>query len=167
MDDHNAPLPSLYLETSIVSYATARLSGVPMIREHQQLTRRWWDESRGNYRLFTSPATVAEAGQGDPDAARERLELLAGADVLEAIPRIEALAAELATSLHIPEKKFGDAVHVAFAVHYEMAYLLTWNCAHLANATVLRALADLCRERDLWLPIICTPEEMIQPGEET
>jgi len=166
MDDHPEPLASLYLETSVVSYATARLSRDPLIRGHQELTRRWWDESRHSYHLFTSPATMSEVSQGDPREARRRLELLAEADTLEAVPQVQALALELGTCLHIPEKKAADAAHLAFAVHYHMAYLLTWNCTHLANATVFRALADVCRERSLWLPIICTPEGMIRSGKE-
>jgi len=166
MGDPIEPLSSVYLETSVVSYATARLSRDPLIRGHQELTRRWWDGSRHSYHLFTSPATVSEAGEGDPEEARKRLEYLAEADTLEAVPRVLALAAELKTFLHIPEKKGPDAAHLAFAVHYHMVYLLTWNCAHLANEMVRRALADLCRERELWMPIICTPEEMIRQEKE-
>jgi predicted nucleic acid-binding protein len=166
MDDQPDLLPSLYLETSVVSYATARLSRDPLIRGHQELTRRWWNESRGSYRLFTSPIALREAERGDPVAANERLELLAEAVVLAAVPRAEWLAVELAAALRIPEKSLRDAAHLPFAVHYEMAYLLTWNCAHLANPAVLRAFADLCRERGFWQPIVCTPEGMAQTGKE-
>jgi predicted nucleic acid-binding protein len=162
MEDRNAPLPSLYLETTIVSYAAARPSNDPLIREHQKLTRRWWQEKRHSYRVFASQAVVEEAEGGDASAAEERLRLLAEVSLLPPDPRIESLATTVRRALHIPEKAVSDALHLAFAVHYRLDYLLTWNCAHLANAQNLRSLADLCRAEGLWQPIICTPEEMTE-----
>lgn len=166
MEDHEAPLPSLYLETTIVSYAAARPSNDPLIREHQKLTRLWWEQERRSYRVFASQAVVEEAEGGDPSAAEERLRLLAEVSLLPPDPRIEPLACVVQRALHIPERAVSDALHLAFAVHYKLDYLLTWNCAHLANAQNLRLLADLCRAEGLWLPIICTPEEMTEWEEE-
>ena len=54
-----------------------------------------------------------------------------------------------------------DAWHFAFAIHYEIDYLLTWNCAHLANGPNLKALARFTQEEGLWLPIVCTPEALM------
>jgi len=162
MEDREAPLPSLYLETTIVSYATARPSNDPLIREHQRLTRGWWAEKRRNYRVFASQAVVEEAEGGDASAAEERLRLLAEVTLLPPDPRIEPVASMVRLALRIPEKAVSDALHLAFAVHYRLDYLLTWNCAHLANAQSLRRLADFCRAEGLWLPIICTPEEMTE-----
>ena len=43
-----------------------------------------------------------------------------------------------------------------------MDYLLTWNCRHIANATLRNAMADVCRAAGYEMPIICTPLELIQ-----
>jgi len=76
------------------------------------------------------------------------------------------MAEELCDALRIPKRAAADAYHLAFAVHYELDYLLTWNCTHLANARNLRLLADYTVGRGLWLPIICTPAEMVEHATE-
>ncbi|MEW6742948.1 MAG: hypothetical protein AB1486_09325 [Planctomycetota bacterium] len=39
--------------------------------------------------------------------------------------------------------------------------LLTWNCKHIANATMRPAIERACREAGYEPPVICTPEELI------
>ena len=56
--------PTVYIETSIVSYLTARPSRDLLVAAHQQLTVVWWDEQRTRYELFTSQVVVAEARAG-------------------------------------------------------------------------------------------------------
>jgi hypothetical protein len=57
--------PSVYIETSIVSYLVARPSRDPMMAERQRQTRDWWENRRGKYQLFTSETTVFEASKGE------------------------------------------------------------------------------------------------------
>jgi hypothetical protein len=45
---------------------------------------------------------------------------------------------------------------VVLAAHH-VAYLLTWNCTHLANATMRGTIEAVCRSEGLQPPIICTP----------
>ena len=68
--------PTVYIETSIVSYLTARPSRDLLVAAHQQLTVVWWDEQRTRYELFTSQVVLAEARAGDPDAAQRRRAVL-------------------------------------------------------------------------------------------
>jgi len=42
-----------------------------------------------------------------------------------------------------------------------MDFLVTWNCVHIANAVIAKALASICRERGYECPAICTPEELL------
>ncbi|MBN2450074.1 MAG: hypothetical protein JXR77_06775 [Lentisphaeria bacterium] len=99
---------------------------------------------------------------GDADAAQRRMAALTTPDieVLAPTSRIEELAVGIRAELDIPEAKHVDAVHIAYAVAYEVDALLTWNCAHFANAGTLKRFAEFCRRGDLWLPVICTPYEM-------
>jgi predicted nucleic acid-binding protein len=153
-------LPSLYLETTIISYLAARPSQDYLILGHQEVTRQWWDGCRAQYRVFVAPLVLQEAARGDPEAASSRLELVRDIPVLDENPEIGELAERIRRILLLPGKATADAVHLAFAIWYEMDYLLTWNCAHLANARYLRSLADHARSEGLWLPVICTPDEM-------
>lgn len=45
------------------------------------------------------------------------------------------------------------------AVH-GMDYLLTWNCRHIANATLRVKIEELCRDAGFEPPTICTPLEL-------
>jgi len=55
--------PSVYVETTIVSYLAARPSHGIIVRAHQELTRRWW-RRRGTFELFASPLVVEEVIRG-------------------------------------------------------------------------------------------------------
>ena len=56
-----------------------------------------------------------------------------------------------------------DLVHIAFAVSYEVDYLMTWNCAHIANGEVIRKLIQLNNDMNRVTPLILTPEELLEP----
>ena len=70
------------------------------------------------------------------------------------------LAERLLRSNALPAKAAVDAVHVAVAVVNGMDFLLTWNCAHIANANTRVRMERTCRQAGLVLPVICTPEEL-------
>jgi predicted nucleic acid-binding protein len=158
---------SVYLETTVIGYLTSWPSRDIVVAARQQLTHQWWQEERHRYRVLISPYVVEEAQGGDPSAAEERLRVVEQLELLEPPPGIVLLAEKIQSALHIPLKAKMDAFHLAFAVHYELDYLLTWNCVHLASAPRLRLLADFLKTEALWLPIVCTPAEMVEQGEET
>ena len=54
------------------------------------------------------------------------------------------------------------ALHMAVAAVQGMDYLLSWNCTHIANATIRRAIDSQCRASGYEPPVICTPQELIQ-----
>lgn len=55
-----------------------------------------------------------------------------------------------------------DALHVGIAAANGVDYLLTWNIRHLANAAMRRGIEDACRVAGLALPVLCTPEELME-----
>jgi hypothetical protein len=115
--------------------------------------------------VYISPVVLEESRQGDPEVARRRLEALSPFPVLEATPAIERLADTYMTQLALPGKALRDAAHLAFACGYELDYLVTWNCAHIANAELRRHLMAINAVLRLQTPIICTPEELLGPEE--
>jgi hypothetical protein len=73
---------------------------------------------------------------------------------------IGELADELHAYLRLPPAADTDALHLATACHYEIDYLLTWNMRHLANGRIRREIERLHSEKGMFIPIICTPEEL-------
>ena len=74
---------------------------------------------------------------------------------------VEKLARTYHEKLRFPGKALRDAAHLAFACSYRLDYLLTWNCAHIANAEVRRVLERLNGQLGIPTPTICTPEELM------
>ncbi|MGH8071657.1 MAG: hypothetical protein ACRERE_41775 [Candidatus Entotheonellia bacterium] len=74
--DTGSAKATVYLETRLVSYLTARPSRDGLVAAHQHLTAAWWDQQRPRYALFTSQVVLAEAGAGDPETAQRRLTAL-------------------------------------------------------------------------------------------
>ncbi len=54
----------VYIETTIVSYLVARPSRDLVLSAHQQVTRDWWENERGNYACITSDEVMREAALG-------------------------------------------------------------------------------------------------------
>lgn len=153
--------PTLYLETTVPSYYTARPGRDVIVLAHQEITRMWWEQRLSAFEIYISPVVLEEARQGDQEAARKRLNVLAPFSVLEATSAIERLAETYMTRLSLPEKALRDAAHLAFACGYELEYLVTWNCTHIANAELRRRLMAINTTLELQTPIICTPEELM------
>jgi predicted nucleic acid-binding protein len=149
----------VYVETSVISYLTARRSRDIVISAHQQLTRRWW-RSRSSYRLFVSQIVRDEAGVGEQAARLRRLRALRGIPALAITDEATRLAGELVRRRALPKKATVDAFHIGIAAAHQIEYLLTWNCKHIANATMRGTIEEICRSAGLTPPIICTPEEL-------
>jgi predicted nucleic acid-binding protein len=109
---------------------------------------------------------VQEAGTGDPEAARQRLEILAHLELLPITNEAETVARALVQERVLPTHAAEDALHLAIAVTNGVDYLLTWNCRHLANATVRSRIEALCRSRGYDPVIICTPDELVHDVED-
>jgi hypothetical protein len=104
---------------------------------------------------------LEEVRAGDDDAARRRVETIRGFAVLEATAEAEALTTAIVRSRAIPKRAVRDAAHIGVAAVSNMDYLLTWNCRHLANGQIIRAVSGICAARGHRMPVICTPEELM------
>lgn len=72
------------------------------------------------------------------------------------------LAEALVQAGPLPPKAENDALHIAVAAVHRIPYLLTWNCRHMANATMRAQIEAVCASKGFKAPIICTPEEMMK-----
>ena len=152
----------VYIETTVISYLTARPNRDVVIAGHQKITRDWWQTCRKRFDVVASQLVVREASAGDSRATQERLENLATLALLEVTEEAVSLAQELLSTGAVPEKAAEDALHLAIAVTNGVEYLLTWNCKHLANATMRTKIEDVCRSAGYEPVIICTPEELLE-----
>ena len=157
-----AGLPRVYLETTVISYLTARPSRNLRMVAHQEITADWWTRRRMRFELYVSRLVIDEAAAGDVEAAARRLVTLSGIPRLELTEPASILAASLVTEAAIPREAIEDALHVAVAAAHGMDYLLTWNCRHIANATMRNRIGDVCAASGFDAPVICTPEELLE-----
>ena len=154
--------PIVYLETTVVSYLTAKPSRDVVAAGHQQSTQEWWEDRKQDFRRVASQLVLQEAGRGDMPAAQRRLDILKGVELLEITPEATTLARALIGNGVVPDTSFEDALHVAVAVVNGCKYLVTWNYRHLAGAGVRARIEAFCRDKGYEPAIICTPEELLE-----
>lgn len=151
-----------YIETSVIGYLSSRPTRDALTNAHQKVTREWWERRRSLFDIYVSELVLDEAGRGNAEEARLRLELI------EALPRLNVsadakqLAAAILRSAALPPTATADATHIAIATVNAMDFLLTWNCTHIANAIILRRVTALCRDMGYEPPTVCTPEELME-----
>ena len=154
-------MDTVYIETSVVSYATAWPSQKTQIAALQQQAKDWWQLERPKFEIVTSQLTIVEASAGDPTAASDRKKLLAGLPLLAISKDAEDLAAKILAGHMMPQKAAADALHVAVAALARVNYLLTLNCTHIANAHELPRVYSLLNSEGLGGMLICTPSEFL------
>ncbi|HQZ66529.1 MAG TPA: type II toxin-antitoxin system VapC family toxin [Planctomycetaceae bacterium] len=154
-------MKTVYVESSIISFLRARPSGHVISAARQLITRRWWDEERGNYQLVISQYVIDEISKGNQDRVRERLDAIVDIPVVELPDDIANLAEEMISAALLPPKARVDALHICVASIQRLDYLLTWNCTHIANARILPRVEAFLSERGHLLPLVCTPEELL------
>jgi hypothetical protein len=151
----------VYIETTFVSYLTARPSRDLIVAANQQITHDWWDKRRNDFEMCASQLVLAEAGAGDPQAAQQRLEVLQEMTVLNITDEVSGLADELLQAGALPASAADDAVHIAVAAVNGVQFLLTWNCRHMANAAMRPVIEAVCAKNGVKAPIICTAQELL------
>ena len=151
----------IYIETTIPSYLTARPSRDIVQAARQQLTREWWDVERRNYDLCISQIVLDEAAAGDTEAAQRRMAVIDTLPLLDLTFEVDGLAETIMQSGLLPASASRDAVHIAVTAIHQVHFLLTWNCRHIANATIFRDLQHIIMSAGYDVPVICTPEELL------
>jgi len=154
-------MKSVYIETSIISYLTARPSRDLLVAANQESTHDWWDGHKGKFDLYISPLVLDEAGQGDADAAERRLKALESFIMVEVVDEARELADALLRATALPNKAQDDAAHIALAAVHHLDYLLTWNCRHINNAEKKALIREVCSKLGYVCPEICTPTELM------
>lgn len=151
----------VYVETSVVSYLTARATSNLLAAAWQTATAEWWDTHKTRFELCTSALTIEEASRGHQEAAARRLEALEELARLPITEAVSALADALIQRGALPASAQNDALHIAVAAAHGVDYLLTWNFRHLANAETKPLVREVCERQGYASPEICTPSELM------
>jgi predicted nucleic acid-binding protein len=150
----------VYIESSVISYITARPSRDVVTSARQSITIEWWDNRRSKYDVYISELVVEEIASGDKSAAQKRLNIVKDIPNLE----IKLVAKELADLLisegAVPENSPEDALHIGLAAAHGVDYLLTWNFKHINNATKRAEIVRVIENQGYISPILCSPEEL-------
>jgi hypothetical protein len=152
----------VYIETSVISYLTAKPSRDLIIAGHQRITQDWWKYAKPKFECYISQIVIEEISMGDSNAAAKRLYAVEDILNLEFTPLIDNLARKYMNLFGIPEKAKLDAYHLAFAVVNKIDILLSWNCKHIANALINIKLRDYNSNNSLFVPFLCTPQELLE-----
>jgi predicted nucleic acid-binding protein len=154
--------PKVYIETSVISYLTARPSRDILIAANQQVTQEWWQDRRPAFNIFISQLVAQEINSGDAEAIARRREAIAHCTYLDITPEAVNLAEKLIERKSIPKQAAEDALHIAVATISGMDYLVTWNFKHIANAALRANVELVCRLEGFEPPVICSPMELME-----
>jgi hypothetical protein len=153
-------LETVYVESSVISYLTARPSRDIVVSARQAITENWWRYQRSEYELFISGLVVQEISKGDEEAAQKRLDAVVGISLLSMPEEVWKLAKKLLVQGSVPPNSEEDAFHIAIAAVSGINFLLTWNFKHINNAHTKALISSVVEAHGFICPVLCSPEEL-------
>ena len=93
------------------------------------------------------------------------MEFASSIPLLPPVSDIEQIVEFYIANFVMPRSLVGDAVHLAYASFYNIDYLLTWNCNHLANANKRKHIHIINGRLGLSTPELITPLELFSEEE--
>ncbi len=135
--------PSVYIESSVISYLVSKPSRDIIVAGRQAITNDWWTNHRHRFELRISILVEEEIGRGDPSAASLRIEKISAIPSLSISDEATEIARLLLSQGVVPMGSEEDALHIGIASAQGVDYLLTWNCKHINNAETKAAITQL------------------------
>jgi predicted nucleic acid-binding protein len=154
----------IYLDTSVISYYTARPTKDIIQQAHQKISKEWWKKYHSKHQLYLSVYVINEIERGHAEAVTRRFEAVDSLPILDTSESVERLAVLILEELGIPEKSKLDGYHLAIAALNGQDYIVSWNFKHMANSRVRRIFKSICSDEGIICPEISTPEEMLGAG---
>ena len=155
----------VYIETSVVSYYTARPNRDVVIAGHQQATHDFWILLDHDFQPFVSAVVITESGKGNPEQAEKRLQAIRPFPVIRMTPETESLASRIIAGGGVPPEYPEDALHIALAAIGGIDFLATWNFTHINNPFTRMMIRQIVENEGYICPEIVSPDELL--GEET
>ena len=158
------PKKKVYVETTVISDATALPSRDVVQLGRQIITKAWWTTASLRFDLYSSIVVAKEIRSGDPEAVRRRVSALEGIPELDVTAEDSNLARQLINGKAVPKEYPDDALHIAVAATQKMDYLVSWNFKHITNGQTIPLIEKICREHGYGCPVICTPQMLQEEG---
>ncbi len=149
----------VYIDTTIPSYYFDERES---LKSFSETTRLWWDSESDNYDMWISDAVLQELNEGNYPKKEKLIQLISKIPLLESVLELEEIAIFYIKNYIMPQSLIGDAIHLAYASYYNIEYLLTWNCNHLANANKRKHMKVINGRLGLSTPEIITPLELFK-----
>jgi predicted nucleic acid-binding protein len=151
----------LYLDTSVISFYYAEDA-----LEKMAVTRKFFDQelAKEEYEVYISDLTIRELSNCTNPEQQEKLVKFAYGltpNVLTATDEIDQIAVQFVEDGVIPAKYQEDALHLAFALHHNLDYVLSWNFKHLVTLKTKRAVKVVAAREGFKEIEILTPEEVV------
>ncbi len=105
MREYASIKPTVYVETSVVSYLTSRLSDNVLKLSRQQVTRQLWDEYSDCLEFIVSDLVVTEIERGDESAVQQRIRTVVDLTTLQITSTSNRLAQLLIDSGALPANR--------------------------------------------------------------
>ena len=153
--------PRVYVETSLISYLSARQPKEAIPAARQQASVLLW-QMQDAFEFFVSDTVIDEISAGDIFAAQLRLSFVANMPRLLETDEARALAVYLIESGTVPETSYLDALHIALAAVHGMNYIVSWNFKHIVGAQARNRITDALRAKGYTLVTIHTPDELTE-----
>lgn len=116
---------TVYIETSILGYLTARPSRDIVVAANIEITREWWETRRNAFQLYASQAVIRETSQGDAEIASQRLEIIRDLALLDLNQSVLDLAEQFLERSSLPAK--ADVVLFILQPQQFMVWII---CSH-------------------------------------
>jgi len=152
----------VYLDSTIPSYYFDQRESLANFID---VTRKWWNEMSETYEIFLSDAVLQELNEGRYPRKDKIMQFVSEIPLLPAADDIEQIVEFYIANYVMPQTLVGDAVHLAYASYFDIDYLLTWNCNHLANANKRKHIRIINGRLGLSTPEIITPLELFREDE--
>jgi predicted nucleic acid-binding protein len=149
----------VYLDSTVPSYYFDEREALKAFTE---VTRKWWLEMSDYYDLYISDAVIQELNNGSYPRKDEIIRLISTIPLLPLAPDLEQVVEFYISNYVMPRSLVGDALHLAYASYFDIQYLLTWNCNHLANANKRKHIRVINARLGLSTPEIVTPLELFK-----
>jgi predicted nucleic acid-binding protein len=152
----------VYVETTVVSYFTAKPSRDIMVAGHQEATRELWPKLSAKYETYISALVYDESRKGNPEQAGVRLAAIESFPMLDIDDETRTLAEKIISNKGIPEEFPEDALHIAVAAVNGIEVILTWNIGHLNNPFTRKKVRQIVENQGYICPEICSPDELLE-----
>ena len=162
MRNYEAIKPTVYVETTVVSYLTSRPSNNVVISSRQDATRQLWNEHFDSFEFIVSDIVITEIKEGDEKEAQFRLKAVTDLRTLQTSLAADGLAQHLIDSGVLQQNLWIDAQHIAIATVHNLDYLVSWNYKHIVNENKRQHINRICRDAGYQPTTICTPTDLIE-----